>query len=241
MPASPTPPAGHGHSIQPIDPGSDFARQAARVDRLTADRELVERVMWRGYAGPEWERFRTALAEYGIAVLRAWIISGRVFVECRRKGFGSIVQRRRATPDDALGLAGETVAVALVFFRDQVLIPGRWDMRKGASLNTFFVGACIRNFPNVYRRHDGSEIARYLAREAHVEEEVLMVGDPAPFNRPDRRYELKDAVRSIDDAIVREVLLGDAVGYTQAETAARLGKTRWTVEGRMRRYRARNG
>ena len=197
--------------------------------------------MWRGYAGPEWERFRTALAEYGIAVLRTWIISGRIFVECRRKGFGAIAQRKRAANDEALGLAGETVAVSLVFFRDEVLIPGRWDMTKGASLNTFFIGACIRHFPNVYRRLDGCEIVGFLARERDENEEdgVLAIGDPIPFNRPDRRYELKDAVNSIDDTIVREVLLDEAVGYTQAETAARLGKTLWTVEGRMRRYRGR--
>src|SRR5579862_788132 len=84
---------GHAFPLQPIDPGSDFAREAARLDRLTADRELVDRVMWQGYSGPDWERFRTALAEYGIAVLIVWIASGRIFLECKRKGFGAILHR----------------------------------------------------------------------------------------------------------------------------------------------------
>jgi DNA-directed RNA polymerase specialized sigma24 family protein len=228
-----------GKPIQPVDPGNAFARQAARVDRLTADGELVDRVMWQGYAGPDWEKFRTALAEYGLAVLRAWIVSGRIFVECKRKGFGAILPRKRAANDDALGLAGETVATALRFFRDQVLIPGRWDMTKGASLNTYFIGACIRHFPNVYLRSDGEEILKHLAVHQRGEEPLAAITDPSPYSRPDRRVELVSAVDSIHDPVVREVLLDEAVGYTQEETAIRLQTTRWAVEGRLRRFRMR--
>lgn len=179
-----------GHSIQPIDPGAAFARQAARVDRLTADRELVDRFMWQGYTGPDWERFRTALAEYGLAVICAWIVSGRIFAECRRKGFGAIVRRKCAANDEALELAGETVAVSLQFFRDKVLVPGRWDMSKGASLNTYFVGACIRHFPNVYLRSDGEDILKHLVFHQPGEEPLAVITDPSPFVRPDKRIEL---------------------------------------------------
>lgn len=226
-----------GHSIQPIDPGTDFERQAARIDRLTADRELVDRLMLQGYTGHDWEIFRRALAEYGVAVMRAWIASGRIFTECRRKGFGAIA-RRTCADDDALGLAGETVTIALRFFRESVLIPGRWDMTKGASLNTFFIGACIRHFPNVYARSDGSEIVKHLSKRAD-EEPLAAIADSLPFSRPDRRLELADAVDAIRDPVVREALLDDAQGYTQAETAKRLEITLWTVEGCLRRYRRR--
>lgn len=230
-----------GPSLKPVDPGTKFARQAARIDRLTADRELVERVMWQGYAGPDWERFRTALAEYGLAVLRAWIISGRIFVECKRKGFGAIVRRKGTTGDEALELAGETVAVSLRFFRDVVLIPGRWDMTKGASLNTYFIGACIRHFPNVYLRSDGDEMIEHNALRELEESQLAFMEDPSPFARPDKRLELVRAVDEIPDSVVREVVLDAAVGHTQSETADRLKMTRWAVEGRMRRFRGEIG
>lgn len=194
-------------------------------------------MMWRGYQGPDWEGFCRALAEYGVAVVRAWILSGRIFVECQRKGFGAVVRRNRADSDEAEGLAGETVAVSLRFFREKVLIPGRWDMTKGASLNTYFIGACIRHFPNVYSRADGSELLKYLATYDGDEEPIALLGDPARLSRPDRRAELASAVDAIKDPVVREVLLGEAEGYTQEETANRLGKTRWAIEGTMRRYR----
>src|SRR6188508_2990784 len=38
--------------------------------------------MWSGFAGPEWEEFRSGLALYAIPVLRGWIRSGRIVREC---------------------------------------------------------------------------------------------------------------------------------------------------------------
>jgi hypothetical protein len=230
-----------GHSIQPIDPGAEFARLAARVDRLTADRELVDRLMWQNYTGPDWEKFRRALAEYGLAVVHPWIITGRIFIECGRKGFGAIARRRNVTRDEALSLAGETVAMSLRFFRDEVLIPGRWDMEKGASLNTFFIGACVRHFPNVYLRYDGAELTRHLHASQQDAEALSAVGDSSPASRPDRRIDSVRALDAIEDSVVREVFVGEVVGFTQEETAVRLKTTRWAVEGHMRRFRRREG
>jgi hypothetical protein len=31
-----------------------------------------------------------------------------------------------------------------------VLKPGKWDYHRGATLKTFFVGACLLQFPNVF-------------------------------------------------------------------------------------------
>jgi hypothetical protein len=228
---------GDGHSIKPIDPGAEFAREAARIERLTADRELVDRIMWEGYRGPAWERLRTALAEYGLVVLSGWIFSGRIFVECRRKGFGAVGRRRRVDREEASEMAGETVATTLVFFRDRVLVRGRWDVTRGATLNTYFIGACIRHFPNVYSRSDGRELLRFLVDDDE-EDPVGAFVDPSPFSRPDRRVELVSAVDAIPDSTVREVLLYEAEGYTQDEAAHRMKVTRWSIEGRLRRYRA---
>jgi hypothetical protein len=198
-------------SIQPVDAGADFAVEAERVERLLADRALVDRLMWERYDGPTWDAFRRALAEYGLAVLYAWIRSGRIFLECSRKGFGGIQRRkRRCDDDDALGLAGETVTVSLVFFRDEVLIPGRWDATKGATLRTFFIGACVRHFPNVYTRSDGEEVIRALLQDETTLETIT---DLSQFSRPDRRVELVNGISAVKDPTIREVLLDEAQGY----------------------------
>src|SRR6266702_2243132 len=47
------------------------------------------------------------------------------------------------------------IAVLMAWMRtgqiiDKVLKPGKWDHRRGASLKTFFVGACLLQFPNVF-------------------------------------------------------------------------------------------
>jgi hypothetical protein len=213
-----------------VEPGVDFAREAERVQRLAADRELVERIMWAGYLGPEWGKLRRALAEYGVAVMTAWIRSGRIFVECKKSGFGGIAKRRPDDDEEASGLAGETVAHSLGFFRDRVLIPGRWDWTKGASLRTYFVGACVRHFPNVYLRSYGDD-------PFDVEDGVLDSVEAGDYVRPDKRSELASAVRSVADAELREILLYEAEGYTQGETAVRLNVTRFKVEGKLRRFR----
>lgn len=124
--------------------------EARGLAELTADRELLDRLMWEGYAGPDYERFADRLARYGYAVVNAWCLKGLIFSRCADKGW--TLPRARITPDDATELAAETVTIALVKFRETVLIPRKWDPAKGASLNTFFVGQCLLRFLNVYRR-----------------------------------------------------------------------------------------
>jgi hypothetical protein len=106
--------------------------------------------MWSGYEGPHWRRFADVLAGYGVQVIRSWVVNGKIFLRCREKGIGLNWGLKR-TADDAQELANETVARAVVAFREKVLIPRCWTPEKGASLKTFFVGQCVFQFPNVYR------------------------------------------------------------------------------------------
>ena len=52
---------------------------------------------------------------------------------------------------ERLQLALDTTVDALTFFRDRVLREGRWSFDGGATLTTYFIGACILTFPNVFR------------------------------------------------------------------------------------------
>ena|SRR5882724_8328889 len=81
---------GGRHSIKRRDALS--ALEGADVDttedqeRLKADGELFDRLMWSGFTGAEWEAFREALAEYAIPVLRGWIRKGEIAWQCARYG-----------------------------------------------------------------------------------------------------------------------------------------------------------
>lgn len=229
-----------GGSIQPIDPGDGFAREADPVDRLAADSELITRLMFTEYDGPEWHLFRTALARYGVAVLHKWILSGRIFVECARKGFGRIALRRWQDRDEAVGLAGETVARALIFFRDRVLVRGIWDPSRGASVRTYFVGACILTFPNVYQRLLGGErLERRIVRGRNSEERSFAVEDFRPFSRPDNLVELASDFHAIPGSDTRAMVLLNVEGYSHAEIAADFQTTAKAVE--LRLYKVRRG
>jgi hypothetical protein len=76
-----------------------------------------------------------------------------IFERCRSKGFGGLPTFDRPFTDDEVAeLANETVAKALAHFRRDVLMKGKWDHRRGATLRTYFIGQCLIRFPNIYRR-----------------------------------------------------------------------------------------
>ena len=178
------------HSIQPVVvPPGLATKEAERLERLAADIELVDRLMWAGYEGAEWEQFRTELARYGIVVVTSWIRSGRIFSECARRGFSGL-RRRPGLAEDALELAGETNASALSYFRTKVLVPRVWNPTRGASISTFFVGACVLHFPNVYRRwlrEAGRDQLHPTERDP-----ALILEDDSHYARPDQQVELVD-------------------------------------------------
>jgi DNA-directed RNA polymerase specialized sigma24 family protein len=238
--ASPAPLVGStsagAHSIQPlVVPPGLATKEAERLERLAADIELIDRLMWAGYQGPEWERFRTELARYGIVVLASWIKSGRIFVQCAQRGVRGL-RRRPGLVDDALELAGETNASALSYFRAKVLVPRVWNPTRGASISTFFVGACVLHFPNVYRRwlrEAGDEQLHPTDRDP-----ALVLEDDSLYARPDRQVELVNTVdNAVRDPMLREIFVLEAKGYTKDEIAAKLDTTAKAVESKLYRFR----
>lgn len=141
-------PQGDGTSRQP-DPAQNVARRAA-------DSRLMEYLRDHRFQGPPQDRLEAALAAYGYPVMMAWTRTGEIFKKVAEKG------RPLAIPsggpgwcnDDRAELSAETVAHALVFFRTQILQARRWDPGGGATIKTYFIGACLHQFPNVYMRWD---------------------------------------------------------------------------------------
>lgn len=213
--------AEHGVAIDP--------KVAERLARLEADKELVLRLGLLGFAGPEWERFVEVLAQYAIQVFRSWLRTGKVFVECRHKPV-----RRFSDADDIDEVTLEIVAAAIKAFREVVLIPGKWDASKGASLRTFFVGMCKLQFSNIYRRWLGETRRMPLQPERLAAE---LEHQRAPSIPVHVAVELRrQHTMLLGDTLERIHALG-AMGYTKAQIAEIDGKTEGAVGARL--YRAR--
>lgn len=123
--------------------------------RLRADVDAVLTLQLSNFADAAWEPLANALVEYGFAVMRAWIATGRIFVELvRSHSFAKLAPPPSGwlDADEAESLAGEVVTVALAAFKNDVLAKGVWKAEKGASLSTFFIGQCKLQFPNIYRK-----------------------------------------------------------------------------------------
>lgn len=212
---------------------AEFAnsKEAERLARLEADRDLVYELSLHRYEGALWQRFAKALAEYGFQVIKAWIATGRMFLECKRKGFGLDVAQRGHARDDVVDLAGETVAVSLAAFRDKVLIPGKWDPTRGASLRTFFIGQCVYQFPNIYR---------HWCREALTPAMPAVMGmmETSSTPRMETMIDLKREFLALPSNDVRHLLVLREMGYSAEEVAKRTGTSKRSVESRLHRHRA---
>lgn len=208
------------------------------LERLEADQELVLQLALRGYIGPEWNAFAAALAEYGFQVITAWICSGIIFGKCNARGLGlGVAPEDLRSIDVARELAGETVALAIRAFREKVLMANRWDPKKGASLKTFFIGQCVFQFPNTFRRWVSEQDAMPIdAQTVGRELELRAVRRPT-----DVMADVARAIESIrplpDDHPTRLRVLME-MGYTQREIAALLNTTEKAIE--MKLYRSRS-
>ena len=172
---------------------------------------------------------QTSLAKYAFDVLCSWMGTGKIYAECARKG-RPIERLGRPFPDEeAEGLAADTVAEALSYFRTEVLMKNGWDSTRGATLRTYFIGQCILRFVNIYRL--------WLARQepwsvASDRVEVLRSAGmtPGPERHVVPGLMAEHALSAITSPRVRKAMLMTADGWPQADIARELGVTEKAVE-----------
>jgi hypothetical protein len=205
--------------------------------RLRNDAELVTRLMFGGYEGSDWTAAANRLVAYGHRVIRAWILDGSIVRECQSKSWHVEWSDTCRNPEVATDIATMVVAVALQHFRDEVLIPGKWDPQRGASLSTFFVGQCILRYGNEFkawkrsqlRSARGAEAARW-DREPGVPDGASQVMDKADI----ARY-LKNA-----DPITERALRLRAADYSWEEISELTDLSVSAVRGRVTRFQTQN-
>ncbi|MDN4609599.1 RNA polymerase sigma factor [Arthrobacter burdickii] len=227
---------------------ADRDKAMERVDRLAGDRELAAALRLDGFVGHNYDAFANEIARYGWAVIRGWIYRGQIASEVKRKGFGALEAEPRpgVLIEDAEALADETVVQALTAFREKVLLPGKWDPAKGASLRTFFVGQCLLQFSNVYKTWRRQELRSYVEPwESDVdreldgfEQESAAQTVPNVEESAVRWDEIRHALSTITDQRARSAFYLNAYyGYTHDEVGRKLGMSGKAVESALARAR----
>jgi hypothetical protein len=126
-----------------------------------------------------------------------------IFQRVRERGYGGLPDPPDGAhddPDTVAELAQETVAKALRHFHDDVLVPGKWDSRRGATLRTYFIGQCLIRFANIYRRW----WRRGLAGGVQAAFDALARGSRSGLRGPaDSRTRWPGPVRSATRTVVR--------------------------------------
>jgi DNA-directed RNA polymerase specialized sigma24 family protein len=210
------------------------------LQRLIADEELLLKLQLHGFTGRPWERFAHEMARYGMGVMSSWIRRGRIYGRVKAlTGFG--LTRRDGWPDPELcgDIATDTVIVALDYFRERVLLAGRWDASKGASLGTFFIGQCLYRFANVYTKALRAEIKRYKHREIPDDEMPEEWFDPIRGIEATvvAHQDLADALAQVSTERARKALVLKHIGgYSYEEIANKLGMSNARQVGNMLDY-----
>lgn len=244
---------GEGERIQPPAPRAvptkwlaPFAgeEEARRLAELQADNELLNRIMWADYAGPEWDLLADRLIAYGYAVFFAWLRKGSIFQRCEQRGVQLRRTERSRDRAEATSLAGETVTLSVVKFRETVLIPRVWRPDGGASLETFFVGQCLIRFPNIYRRWlkengwGGADALDNIAeRRAHVADAHQVLRSNNRDGEPGASHELDAHLDLAPDELTRSILGYVADDFTYEEIALLLDTTVGAIKSRLYRLR----
>jgi RNA polymerase sigma factor (sigma-70 family) len=97
---------------------------------------------------------RKMLLEACHGQVMAWLYSGVFFERNSVASTGRTVAGTTADlpRDDLLDLAHDILFAGHRLFWEHGIEKRRWVRSKGASLKTYYLNACIREFPNIYRR-----------------------------------------------------------------------------------------
>lgn len=111
-----------------------------------------------------------------------------------------------------------------------------WEAVRGASLTTYFIGACIRTFKTVYATWAKSRERKWITSARLAEARF----DPSTTFT--EQVAIEETIRQVFDLAKpnqRPVLALLHSGYTQVEAAEKLGLSPRAVEGRMYQLRKR--
>lgn len=212
-------------------------------ERLAGDRELYEVLREQGFQGRDYDDFEIELMGYGFACIKKWILTRELLSKCQEKlRFVPTEEEVRLdllTPDETEEIAQDIVVEAVLGFRKDALVGGKWSPTGGASLKTFFVGRCLIEACKAMEQR-----ARELERTTRYIQEVE---DAELLELPSRKmsletqFELDDELRRVAGLLSAkelEVTRLHVVGLSAKEIADRLGMLPRNVNKTLERTRA---
>lgn len=240
-----------------LDPDGVVSSDKERIGQIEVDRRLVELLASTGYEGERFEKAFPKLSgrmiSYAHPIIGLWVRDGRIFGECLKyrgrispAAAAAAAMWTKSERDDAVL---DTLVRGVDFFLEYGLRKGKWDHRRGATLATYFVGACVCCFAKVCNDrwkqeqlkeafiHSGPRI-ELVDGDGDIDLAEYVV-DPGmgPAELAVLRAEAASAYSKITDPKVRDVLAMRMAGMTQAAAASEVGMTAKAVERRLHTQR----
>ncbi|MBN1174986.1 MAG: hypothetical protein JXA67_22700 [Micromonosporaceae bacterium] len=213
--------------------------QTRRCAERLADVALRDELVASGCSGISYTLFEVEATRYGLAVITKWLGTGEIYARAAARQ--RVVRRpnRNLTFDERVGLAHLVVTYGLRYFKQAALGNGQWRPDGGASLKTFFIGACLLQFKAAF------EVWRPDVRDEEVDVDEIgqwLAPHPGEVDQTLQRLRAWKAFADVDDPITRRILVCQAAGLNHPQTAALLGcgLTADAVSARLTRLRQRH-
>lgn len=232
----------------------DAVRAAEKSLHRTQDAGLYRALAEQDFSGRGYRKFEGELARYGLSVMRGWLYTGHIFQVAASRNIKvvhseALLHDLSASTDLRNELANSTVAVALTHFRQRATANTGWRPDGGASLTTYFMGACVLAFPNELRRHRLADEkwrrqtyagVRSAAVDVIAEDRGIDTGHTFGRNPGTIATSRIDAAHILEALKLREqrIVLATEAGFTQSEIAELFGESSdRAVEGVLYRLR----
>lgn len=207
------------------DGPDDIERLLAQKEQRECDSRLFDALSAEDFNGPVWAQLTSELAGYGYAIVSAWLHTGAIFAECRRRRRPVEEPPQTWTDDDRHDLAVDAVVKGIITFRAHGRAQKGWTPDGGASLKTYFIGTCILVFPAVYRPWRTRYDAGLRVRSAGSHHDLAAIGEPltrqalGPEDIATQRTSIAEGLSSLPDDRVRMAVFASAMGFTNDEIA----------------------
>ncbi|MGW3038157.1 hypothetical protein ACWDCB_44110 [Streptomyces sp. NPDC001178] len=228
------------------------ADSVVESEAVTRDRELYAELLRLDFSGPRFGMWVGQMRTYAVRVLTGWLRSGEITEQCARRRIRITIHSveleifaRNAEVRSTLAI--EAVMAAGPEFTERALRGDDWDPDKGACIFTYFVGACLFAFRDVFKKWSRDRLRRINVltmelTDTEPEDGQLFLWHSA-FGDPARRSADRDTIRRIlaeatPEAAAICLLKYEEPDLTYKQIGERLGgMTSRAVEGQLQRLR----